>query len=103
VDVDATVSPAHDSIRSNPTYARTFRDGKPFSTWGMCGNGGMFSTTTDMYRWSQALLNNHVLSATSRGALFTPEVTVRTDTTTGTSLHYALGWVVETQMINALR
>jgi CubicO group peptidase (beta-lactamase class C family) len=45
---------------------------KNYPQWHLLGNGGILSTTEDMYRWHQALLKNNVLSAEAKKKMFTP-------------------------------
>lgn len=45
---------------------------KPYPYWNFIGNGGILSTTMDMYRWHLALLGNKVLSDEAKAKIFTP-------------------------------
>lgn len=45
---------------------------KPYPYWNLLGNGGILSTTADMYEWHLALLGDKVLSAEVREKIFTP-------------------------------
>jgi hypothetical protein len=45
---------------------------KPYPYWNFIGNGGILSTTMDMYRWHLALLGNEVLSNEAKAKIFTP-------------------------------
>ena len=45
---------------------------KNYPQWHLLGNGGILSTTEDMYRWHQALLEDKVLSAEAKKKMFTP-------------------------------
>jgi len=56
---------------------------KPYPYWNLMGNGGILSTTEDMYRWHLALQGNAVLSADAKKKLFTPFLK-----------NYAYGWDV---------
>jgi hypothetical protein len=59
---------------------------KPYPSWNLLGNGGILSTTEDMFHWHQALLGNEILSEAAKEKLYTPE-----------HGDYAYGWrVVET-------
>jgi CubicO group peptidase (beta-lactamase class C family) len=60
--------------------------------WNLRANGGMLSTTGDLYRWHRALLSDVVLSTASRQKLFTPHVAENPE---GSS-HYGYGWAVFT-------
>ncbi|HUV30535.1 MAG TPA: serine hydrolase domain-containing protein [Acidobacteriota bacterium] len=56
---------------------------KPYPYWNLLGNGGILSTTGDMYRWHLALLSDKILSKQAREKLFTPSRN-----------EYAYGWDV---------
>ena len=45
---------------------------KPYPYWNLLGNGGILSTTADMYRWHLALLGDKVLSDSVKRKMFTP-------------------------------
>lgn len=51
--------------------------------WNLLGNGGILSTTGDMYKWYKALQGTQVLSAEAKSRLFTPFLN-----------NYAYGWDV---------
>lgn len=56
---------------------------KPYPYWNLLGNGGILSTTEDMYKWYLALKNDFILSADAKNKLFTPFLR-----------NYAYGWNV---------
>jgi CubicO group peptidase (beta-lactamase class C family) len=56
---------------------------KPYPYWNLLGNGGILSTTEDMYKWHLALMNDTVLSAEAKKKLYTPYLN-----------DYAYGWDV---------
>ena len=56
---------------------------KPYPSWNLLGNGGILSTTGDMFRWHQALQSDEILSAAAKEKLYTPE-----------QQDYAYGWRV---------
>jgi CubicO group peptidase (beta-lactamase class C family) len=58
--------------------------------WDLRGNGGILSTTGDMYRWHLALAGNSVLSAAEREKYQTPYVSEGRQSHS----HYAYGWSV---------
>ncbi len=60
----------------------TFLD-KPFPYWNLLGNGGILTTTGDMYRWHLALEGEDVLSAAAKEKFYTPFLN-----------NYAYGWRV---------
>ncbi|MBN1273553.1 MAG: serine hydrolase [Candidatus Aminicenantes bacterium] len=45
---------------------------KKYPEWHLLGNGGILSTTEDMYRWHLALLEDKILSAEAKKKMFTP-------------------------------
>ncbi len=45
---------------------------KPYPYWNYIGNGGILSTTEDMYKWHKALLGEEVLSSGIKKKMFTP-------------------------------
>lgn len=56
---------------------------KPYPYWNLMGNGGILSTTEDMYKWHLALSGDAVLSAGAKEKLYTPFLN-----------DYAYGWDV---------
>ena len=46
--------------------------GKNYPYWNLLGNGGILSTTSDMYRWHLALLDEGILSSKVKRKMFTP-------------------------------
>ncbi|HVR07711.1 MAG TPA: serine hydrolase domain-containing protein [Thermoanaerobaculia bacterium] len=58
--------------------------------WNLRGNGGVLSTTGDLYRWHLALTGDRVLSRTEREKLITPYVPEGRHTPS----HYAYGWSI---------
>lgn len=56
---------------------------KPFPYWNLLGNGGILSTTDDMFKWNRALKGDGVLSAEAKKTLWTPVLN-----------DYACGWDV---------
>ncbi len=59
-------------------------------TWTLKGNGGIHSTTEDMYKWYKALKTNKVLSKSSLEKLTTPYALMRQNYTH----HYGYGWAI---------
>ena len=57
--------------------------GKPFPHWNLVGNGGILSTTGDMFKWHVALKDDSILSPEAKEKLFTPFLN-----------DYAYGWGV---------
>ena len=60
--------------------------------WNLRGNGGILSTTGDLYRWHVALTGDAILNARERAKLIAPQVSQ------GRAAHasYGYGWAVET-------
>ncbi|WP_310379783.1 serine hydrolase [Flavobacterium sp.] len=58
--------------------------------WHLKGNGGVFSTTEDMYKWHKALQGEQVLSTEAKKKLYHPKI--RTEENYNTI--YAYGWDV---------
>lgn len=57
--------------------------------WHLLGNGGILSTTRDMFRWHLALTGTAVLSETAKAKLVRPWVDE------GGGSHYGYGWSIE--------
>ena len=56
---------------------------KAYPYWNLMGNGGILSTTEDMYKWHKALMGDGILSAETKKKLYTPFLN-----------EYAYGWDV---------
>jgi CubicO group peptidase (beta-lactamase class C family) len=66
--------------------------------WNLIGNGGLYSTITDLHRWMLALQNDSVLPPGSRRKLFQPHTLVAANyNDSGRPLHYAYGWYIRQQ------
>lgn len=59
-------------------------------TWTLKGNGGIHSTTEDMYKWYKALKTNKILSKSLLEKLTTPYALMRQNHTH----HYGYGWAI---------
>ncbi|MGD8506825.1 MAG: serine hydrolase domain-containing protein, partial [Candidatus Bathyarchaeota archaeon] len=57
---------------------------RPYPYWNLLGNGGILSTTDDMFKWYLALKSDSILSSGAKKKLFTPFLK-----------NYAYGWGVE--------
>jgi hypothetical protein len=64
---------------------------RPKDHWNLRGNGGILSTTGDMYRWLHALQGTELLSPTAKEKMFSPHIKEYED---GESF-YGYGWVVQ--------
>ena len=58
--------------------------------WHLFGNGGILSTTSDMFKWETALSGEKVLSAPAKRKMFSPHAPTNPE---GTN-HYGYGWGV---------
>lgn len=58
--------------------------------WNLRGNGGVLSTTGDLYKWHQALEGEAILSQEAKAKMFTPHVPEDEE---GSS-HYGYGWAI---------
>jgi CubicO group peptidase (beta-lactamase class C family) len=62
--------------------------------WNLRGNGGVLSTTGDLYKWQQALEGEAILSKEAKAKMFTPHVPEDEE---GSS-HYGYGWAISKTM-----
>jgi CubicO group peptidase (beta-lactamase class C family) len=76
-----------DKIWGKPTD-KEWDTTKPY--WHLAGNGGILSTTEDMYKWRKALMGDKILSKEVKNKLFHPKI--RTDENYNSI--YAYGWDV---------
>ena len=58
--------------------------------WNLRGNGGVLSTTGDLFKWHQALEGEAILSKEAKAKMFTPHVPEDEE---GRS-HYGYGWAI---------
>ncbi|HXB55666.1 MAG TPA: serine hydrolase domain-containing protein [Vicinamibacteria bacterium] len=70
------------------TFNRNWGPEGPY--WHLFGNGGILTTSGDLYKWEQALMSDRVLSPEARRKLWTPHVP---ESDTGLS-SYGYGWRV---------
>jgi CubicO group peptidase (beta-lactamase class C family) len=61
--------------------------------WNLIGNGGFYSTITDLHRWLLALQTDGVSPESSRQKLFSPHALVSSNYF-GSPLYYGYGWYV---------
>jgi len=78
-------------VRPRGSTAQRYADDGQIS-WNLVGNGGLLSTTADIYRWIEALKTDTVLSQSSRDQLFGRHVLAANDP----ERYLAYGWVVRT-------
>nr|WP_294934821.1 serine hydrolase [uncultured Flavobacterium sp.] len=67
--------------------------------WHLTGNGGVLSTTEDMYKWHKALLGERILSNEAKSKLYHPKIRPEENY----SSIYAYGWDVEQTNRNTRR
>ena len=79
---------AYNIINVGTIISRFQKSGEVF--WNLKGNGGIHSTTADMFKWYEALKTNKIITQASFKKLTTPYVQEYED---GKS-HYAYGWVI---------
>jgi CubicO group peptidase (beta-lactamase class C family) len=63
-----------------------------FTSW-TAGNGALYSTVEDLYRWNEGIFNGHVLDAASLKAAFTPVKT--TENRVSSDSGYGFGWFID--------
>jgi CubicO group peptidase (beta-lactamase class C family) len=86
-DDELAVGYRADGTKWGLVYKRNWRSDGP--GWYLTGNGGIQSTTGDMFKWHLALEGDAILPAAERTKLFTPVVP------TPGGDRYAYGWGVE--------
>ncbi len=83
----AIVYSREDSVWGKPTEMKWDRTA-PY--WHLAGNGGVLSTTEDLYKWHRALLGDRILSKEARRKLYNPTIRKNEDR----ERFYAYGWDV---------
>lgn len=58
--------------------------------WHLTGNGGILSTTEDLYKWHKALLSEQILTAEAKEKFYHPQLRSEEDE----KIYYAYGWEV---------
>ncbi len=97
LDMNATglklldIEPAQVSRSHNLDTAYASPLERPTEYWFLKGNGGILSTTTDMYKWYRGIRTGDVLPKDARDQMFTPYVLEYED---GGS-YYGYGWVID--------
>lgn len=86
-----------DKIWGKPRHDFAFNEGKRY--WNLIGNGGILSTTEDLYRWHKALMGNQILSKEAKQKLYHPRI--RANETNNAI--YAYGWDVSKTNRNTIR
>ena len=64
--------------------------GKTSPYWNLLGNGGILSTTADLYKWHQALLTDDILNKTAKGKYYKRHI--EEGESAGT--YYGYGWAL---------
>ncbi len=67
--------------------------------WNLKGNGGILSTTEDLYKWHKAMLGEEILSEEAKHKLYHPKIRPEEDDTS----FYAYGWDVSKTDRNTTR
>ena len=73
--------------------------GKDAPYWSLKGNGGILSTTEDLYKWHKALLGDEILSKEAKYKLYHPKIRPEENYST----IYAYGWDVSKTDRNTIR
>jgi len=79
---------------SNRAYGYNLRDGKLLledqsDASYLQGDGGIYSSTSDFYRWDQALYSDRILNSKTMEEIFSPS------STEAPGLDYGYGWYIE--------
>ncbi len=88
--------PNYDQDNVAVGYKKSGKWGKPNEkwdsdvSWHLKGNGGILSTTGDMYKWHRALLGNGVLSETSKSKMYSKHIREGEDAQS----YYGYGWAI---------
>jgi CubicO group peptidase (beta-lactamase class C family) len=88
-EVQVEIAPLNDSLKSMPLYKKEFKDGKPRPVL----VGGMFSTSTDLYKWTEAIRQRKGLSDSSLVASFKPYKQAVIHDVNDTAMYYSYGWI----------
>ena len=86
-----------DKIWGKPRHDFAFNEGKRY--WNLIGNGGILSTTEDLYRWHKALMTDSILTEEAKQKLYHPRI--RENETI--EAIYAYGWDVAKTNRNTFR
>lgn len=86
-----------DKIWGKPRHDFAFNEGNRY--WNLIGNGGILSTTEDLYRWHKALMTDSILTEEAKLKLYHPKI--RANETYNAI--YAYGWDVSKTDRNTLR
>jgi CubicO group peptidase (beta-lactamase class C family) len=81
-----------DGVDSERTEKKATLDG---DFWNVLGNGGVYSTLSDMHKWMAALDEGRVLKKEARQKFFQPhEIAIPNYRNSGNPLYYSYGWYV---------
>ncbi len=88
-EVLVKIAPMNDSLKSMPSYPKRYKNGTPIR--GVIID--LFSTSTDLYKWTVALRERKLLSESSLAASFKPykEAVIRNER--DTAIYYGYGWI----------
>lgn len=88
-EIQVKLAPMSDSLKSMPLYKKEFKDGHPRPVL----VGGMFSTSTDLYKWTVAIRQRKSLSDSSLVACFKPFKEAVIHDVNDTAMYYSYGWI----------
>jgi CubicO group peptidase (beta-lactamase class C family) len=99
--------PAFDKEKIATGYKEDAEWGKPTDKawagdapyWHLKGNGGILSTTEDMYQWHRALLTDHILSKEAKEKYYHPQLRPGEND----NPYYAYGWAILKTPRNTIR
>ncbi len=77
----------------NELPEKVFNQGKSITNYGFKGSTGIYSTIDDLYKWTQLVKNNKLLSKQNTELLFKPYIKIRGDSINRT--FYGYGWVIQ--------
>jgi CubicO group peptidase (beta-lactamase class C family) len=98
IDGDIAVGYYRDGIVwGKPRHDFGFTDGNRY--WNLIGNGGILSTTEDLYKWHKALISNKILTEEAKHKLYHPRIR---ENETNEAI-YAYGWDVAKTDRNTFR
>ncbi|HEQ98235.1 MAG TPA: class A beta-lactamase-related serine hydrolase [candidate division Zixibacteria bacterium] len=83
---DTLIARSHNEQLGYPSAAD-----RPEDCWNLLGNGGILSSTADMYRWYTALKGSEILPPETTRRIFTPYVKEYPDMES----YYGYGWVIQ--------
>ena len=86
----------YDSVWGKPT-SKNWNGNEPYLN--LKGNGGILSTTEDLYKWNKALTTDNILSKEAKEKLYHPKIRANENE----KAYYAYGWDVSKTDRNTIR